>query len=99
MATCGKNRPHVIVAEKFVSDFAHMDKVLRVGADTAEDAENRLHEQGRLHQPALQKMGESVQMTNVVALEFEARPATFPQFLKNIFNILEGVPEYKVPGI
>jgi hypothetical protein len=48
---------------------------LGIGADATEDAEDRLHEQRRLHNPALEEMGERVEMADVVALEFEARAA------------------------
>jgi len=51
-----QDRPGVIVAEQFVGDAFHVREVLRVGADPAQDAEDRLHEQWRLYQTAIDEM-------------------------------------------
>ena len=83
----------VVVAEQFVGDVPHVHEVVGIGADAAEDAEDRLHEERRLHQSALQKMREVVQMADVVALELEARAAAFSQLLQHALDILERVPE------
>ena len=74
-----EHRPVVLVAEQLVGDALHVDDVLRIGADAAEDAEDRLHEQRRLDEAALEEMGEGVEMADVVALELEARAAAFAQ--------------------
>ena len=42
------------------------------GADAAEDAEHRLHEQRRLDQAAVEEMPQRVEMADVVALDLEA---------------------------
>jgi hypothetical protein len=43
-----------------------------IRADAAQYTENRLHEERRLHQTAIDKMGQIVEMTNIVALELKA---------------------------
>ena len=48
-------------------------QVLGMRADAAEDAEDRLHEQRRLDQLAVEEMRQRVEMADVVAFEFEAR--------------------------
>ena len=66
-----------------------MHHVLGVRTDTAQDAKHRLNEKGRLHQPAVEKMRQVVEVTNVVALEFKAGAvaSTGPQC---VFDILKG---------
>ena len=59
-----------------------MDEVFGIGADAAQDAEDRLHEERRLHQPAIEEMGQVVEMADVVALELEARAAALAQILQ-----------------
>ena len=70
-----EHRQVVLVAEQPVGDPLHVHEVLDVGADAAEDPEDRLHEQRRLQHPAVQEVGEVVEVAGVVALELEARPA------------------------
>ena len=48
-------------------------QVAHVRADAAEDAEDELHEEGRLDEPAVDEMGEIVEVADVVALVLEAR--------------------------
>ena len=55
------------------------EQVLGVGADAAEDAEDRLHEERRLDEPALEEVREVVEVADVVALELEARAAIFAE--------------------
>ena len=67
-------------------------------ADAAEDAEHGLHEERRLHQPALEEMGEIVEMGGVVALELEAR-AGVAERPQHELDILEGVAEHEIARI
>ena len=66
---------HIVVTEQAVGDPAHVDEVLGIGADASEDPEDRLDEERRLDQPALEQVGEVVEVADVVALELEPRPA------------------------
>ena len=50
-----------------------------IGADAAEDAEDRLHEERRLDQLALEEVREVVEVADVVALELEARAAALAE--------------------
>src|SRR5689334_25298386 len=61
-------------------------------SDAAADAEHRLNEQRRLHQPALEKMRGGVQMADVVTLDLEARVVPAAR-LQDIGYILERVLE------
>ena len=50
-----------------------MHDVLGMGPDAAENAEDALHEEGRLHEALIDEMGERVEVADVVALDLEAR--------------------------
>ena len=69
-----------------------MRHVLRMRADAAEDAEDRLHEEGWLHQTAIDEMGQRVEMADVVALDLEAG-AVLGAGGQDVFDVLEGVLE------
>jgi hypothetical protein len=47
--------------------FMNCSIVLGAGADAAEHAEDGLHEQRRREQPALEEMGERVEIADIVA--------------------------------
>jgi len=74
-----------------------MHHILGTCTDSAQDAKHRLNEKGPLHQPAVEKMCQVVEVTYVVALEFKAGAVTGtgPQ---RVLNILKGVPEHQVPA-
>ena len=69
----------IVVAEQLVGGAAHVDDVLGIGADAAENAEDRLHEERRLDEPAVEEMRQGVEMADVVAFELEARAAALAQ--------------------
>ena len=73
-----------------------MRHILGVRTDSAQDAKHRLNEKGRLHQPAVEKMRQVIEVTYVVALEFKAGAVTGtgPEC---VLDILKGVPEYQIP--
>ena len=71
--------------------------VVGMRADAAENAEHRLHEQRRLHEPAIEEMREIVKVPGVVALELETRAVVRTGF-EDEFNVLEGVAEDAVPA-
>ena len=96
MAAGGKDRPVIGVAEQFVGDALHMGQVLGVGADAAEDAEDRLHEQRRLDQPAVEEMREVVEVADIVAFELEPRAAALAQILQDPLDIVEGIAEDEI---
>jgi len=69
-------------------ELAHVHEVLDVGADAAEDAEDGLHEKGRLHPPAVEEVRQVVQMADVVALELEARAAALAELMQHVLDVL-----------
>ncbi len=69
-----------------------MHDVLGVRTDAAEDAENALHEEGRLDEAAVDEMGERVEVADVVALDLEAR-AVVGAGGQDFLDIGEGVLE------
>ena len=73
-----------------------MQQVFGVGADAAEDAEDRLHEERRLDQLAIDDVGQVVEVADVVALELEARAAAAAEVLEDVLDVLERVLEDEV---
>ena len=73
-----------------------MHEVLGIGADAAQDAEDRLHEERRLDELAVEEVREVVEVPDVVALELEARAAAFAEVLQHVLDVLEGVAEDEV---
>src|SRR5438309_6953149 len=69
-----------------------------IGADAAENAEDRLNEKWRLDQPAIDEMRQIVEVADIVALMLEAGAALFAQPLYNLLDIGEGVAEDEVAG-
>src|SRR2546430_9910634 len=74
-----------------------MRDVLRVGAVPAENAEDRLNEEGRLDQPPVDEMRQIVEVPDIVAFELEAGAATLAQILQDPLDVLESVAEDEVP--
>jgi len=70
-----------------------------VGADAAENAEDRLHKERRLDQTAIDKMRQIVEVPDIVALMLEAGAALFAQPLYDLLDIGEGVAEDEVTVI
>jgi hypothetical protein len=100
MARGGQNGPVVVVRpEQLVGDALHMDQVVMVGADAAQDPEDGLDEEGRLHHPAIDEMGKIVEMAHIVALELEAGAAALSEFLEQPLHVLEGVSEDEVARV
>src|SRR6185437_3585001 len=99
MAPGGEHRPGVLIAEQLVGDPLHMGEVFGVGADAAENAEDRLHEERRLDQLAVKEMRQRVEMADIVAFELELRAAALAKRLKDLLDSLEGIPKNEIPGI
>jgi len=76
-----------------------MREVLGIGADAAENAEDRLHEERRLDQLAVEEMRQRIEMADIVALELEFGAAAFAKAFKNLFDILEGIAKNEIPRI
>ncbi len=73
VAAGGQHRPVIVVAEQPVGGPLHEHQIVRIGADAAQNAEDRLDEERRLDQPAVEEMREVVEVADIVA--FDARSA------------------------
>src|SRR5215469_112735 len=96
MAAGGEDRPCIGIAKQLVGNPLHVDEVLGIGADTAENAEDRLHEQRRLDQAPVEKVCEIVEMADIVAFELKPGATRFAQILKDPLDVGKGVAENKV---
>jgi hypothetical protein len=85
--------PNSLSAVRFMKQ-----QFLGIGADAAEDAEDRLHEERRLDQPAVDEMRQVVEVADVVAFELEARAVALAQVAQDVLDVLEGVAEDEVVG-
>jgi hypothetical protein len=68
-----------------------------MGADTAQDAEHRLHEQRRLDEAALEEMRQVIEVPDVVAFELEPG-VVVSAGLQHEFDIPERVAENEIAG-
>ena len=75
-----------------------MRKIIGVGADSAEDAHDALNEQRRLDQPAVDEVGQVIDMGNVVALKLEAG-AVGAAGGQDTLDVGEGVLEDQVAAV
>ena len=86
------------MAEQAIGRALHVQHVLGMRADAAQDAEHGLDEQRRLDEPALEEMREVVEMRGVVALELEAG-AGVAERTQHELDVLEGVAEHEIARI
>ena len=93
-----EHRPAIVVAEQAVGGLLHEHEIAHVGADAAEDAEDRLDEERRLDQPAVDEMREIVEMADVVAFVLEARAVLLAEHLQDALDVAECVAEDEVVG-
>src|SRR6185437_15571393 len=56
-------------------------------------------EERRLDQLAVEEMRQRVEMADIVAFELELRAAALAKRLKDLLDILEGIPKNEIPGI
>src|SRR5215510_3825120 len=87
MAAAGQHRPQVVFAEQTVGGALHEQKIVEVGADAAENAENELQEHRRLEHAAVDAMGEVVEVSSVVALVLELDPVPFTQRAIDLLDV------------
>ena len=74
-----------------------MHELLRRGVDATQHAHDELHEDRFLYQSFTQIESEGLQVTDVVALEFEARTELISEFLEDPLDIGKGILEHHVP--
>ena len=72
-----------------------MEKVLRLGADPAEDAEDGLDEERRLDESAVDEMRQIVEVPDVIALELEAR-SEIAEFAHAALDLGEGIRQDEI---
>src|SRR5450830_526251 len=70
-----------------------MKKMLRMCADAAADTEDHLDKEGWLRQRAFGEVCERIQVTDVIALELEARAMSLAEAPKNAFDVAKGIAE------
>jgi hypothetical protein len=87
-----EHRKLVVLAEQPVGDAAHVQKVLRVRPDAAEDAEDALDEERRLHEPAVGEERQIVEVADVIAFVLESR-AVLAQRAHAVFDLRVSVGE------
>src|SRR6516225_11901023 len=67
VATAGQHRPIILLAEQSIGRALHEQKIVEIGANAAENAEDELHENWRFEHAAIDAMGKTVEVADVVA--------------------------------
>ena len=98
VAAGAQHRPDVVIAEQAVGGALHVRHVFRVRANATEQTKHRLDQEGRLDQPALDEVGGSIEMANVIALNFKAGAVVGTAF-QNVGDVFEGVSENTVVAV
>ena len=88
-----QNRPLCRVAEQAVGSGLHEGEVLPIGGNPAEDAEDRLDQEGRLDDLAVDEMRKVVEMAHVIAFMLEARAVVLAQKVDDPLDVAKGVAE------
>ena len=73
MASSGEDRPDILITEQPIRCSLHMHHIFWMSTNTAKDAEDRLNKKRWFHQSFVKKMCEIIEMTDIIAFEFEAR--------------------------
>src|SRR5271166_2637874 len=73
VAAGAQNRPPVVTSEQAIRRAPHMHHVLGMRPNPAQEAEHALNKERRFDQTAVDKMGERVEMADIVALDLEPR--------------------------
>src|SRR5580658_5499824 len=71
MAPAGEHRPQIVFAEQAVRRARHEIEIVEIGADAAQDTEDKLQENRRLEHAAIDQMREIVEVTGIVTLVLE----------------------------
>ena len=90
VAAGAEHGPAIVGPKQAIGRPLHMQHILRMRANAAENPEHSLDEQRRLHQAAAIEMMQIVEMADIVALEFEAR-ARLAEGFQDIFDVLERI--------
>src|ERR1700733_1807567 len=97
MSSRSENREVVLVAKQAVCDSTHVQQILVIGADAAQDSEDTLHKKWWFHDAAFCEVREIVEMTYVVAFEFKTRPDSI-QLAHGAFNLLKRIRQNEILG-
>src|SRR6266478_853620 len=96
MTASGEDRPGIGIAKQLVGNPLHMNDFFWNSTATTENPKDRLHEERRLDQTAVEEMRKVVEMPDIVTLELEPGAAALSQIFENTLDIRERVAENKV---
>src|SRR5690606_8575030 len=85
-----QHRHVIVVAKQLVSSLTEMQNMLDLWLNTAQYAKHPLHKQRPFDQAFVAKVGEIVEMPDIVAFELEAR-AIVHQRAHTVIDLLEGI--------
>src|SRR5271156_6206986 len=92
----GQDGPSVVVSEQPVGGLLHEHEVLGLGADAAEDAEYRLHEEWRLNELFVDEVSQIVEESDIVAFVLESRTMLFAEHFEDSLDIAKRVAEDEI---
>jgi len=97
LETAGRqDGPPVVVSKQPVGGLFHEHEVLGLGADAAQDAEYRLHEEWRLNEFFVDEMSQIVEVSDIVAFVLEARTMLFAEGFEDALDIAERIAEDEI---
>src|ERR1700693_3468661 len=88
--------PLVVVSEQPVGGLFHEHEVLRLGADAAQDAEYRLHEEWRPNELFFDEVSQIVEVSDIVAFVLESRTMLFTERFEDALDIAKRVAEDEI---
>ena len=92
--TDGARRRKLVIfaTEKLIRRHAHQRQLFAVRADATQDAENAPNQKRRFHQTLLDEIGKIIEITEIVAFEFESESRSkVAEALEDRGYILEGI--------
>ena len=98
MTTGRHHRPLKLISEELVRDALAMSQIF-VSTLPTEDAEDRLHEQRRRDQLSIEEVCKRIEMSGVIALEFDPGAMALSETLKDVLDVAEGVAEDPIWGL
>src|SRR5258706_485684 len=81
------NRPQLVFAQQAIRGAFHEVKIVEVGPDSAQDSINKLQENRRLEQPAIDAMRKIVQMAGIITFVFELYAVPLSQKLVDALDV------------
>ena len=96
---CREDREDVVIAKQLVGGGLQVVEMVRIGGDAAKHAHHELEEDGPLDEATVSEVFEHVEVTDIVAFEFETGAAFGTHPAQDSLDVARRVLEDEVIGI